>query len=96
MKQYIVGCLVDDREMIEGTKPHSNIVNWDILNGYIEAENKKEAIIFAIDYLHDEIINNGYEPDVDYDNKTITVYKDKNLVGQYYNFEAEEYDEQED
>ena len=96
MKKYKVVCLVDDREMIVGVKPHSNIVDWDILNGYIEAENKKEAIIFAIDYLCEELINNGCIPDVDYGNETITIYEDKKLVRQYYNFKAAEYYEQED
>lgn len=90
MKKYKVGCLIDDREMIVGVKPHNNIMNWDILNDYIEAENEEDAIDFAIKSLYYEIVDNGYYPDANFYNSTITVRNKKCEVVEYwYDFIAD-------
>ena len=96
MKRYNISCLVDDREMYEGKKPHNNIRQY-MLTDFVHAVNEETAIEQVFDCLYDEIIDTRLAPVINYNNNSITIYNKKGIVVEHwYNFTAAEYYEQED
>ena len=53
-----------------------NMTNDDYVNDYIDAESEEEAIRTAMDYLSEQIQNNGFEVEFNKEEKEMTVYKD--------------------
>ena len=62
----------------------------DYVNDYIDAESEEEAIRTAMDYLSEQIQNNGFDVDVNKEEKEMTVYKDDEPLEKWNNFRAEE------
>ena len=67
-----------------------NMTNDDYVNDYIDAESEEEAIRTAMDYLSEQIQNNGFDVDVNKEEKEMTVYKDDEPLEKWNNFRAEE------
>lgn len=67
-----------------------NMTNDDYVNDYIDAESEEEAIHTAMDYLSEQIQNNGFDVKVNEEEKEMTVYKDDEPLEKWNNFRAEE------
>ena len=67
-----------------------NMTNDDYVNDYIDAESEEEAIRTAMDYLSEQIQNNGFDVKVNEEEKEMTVYKDDEPLEKWNNFRAEE------
>ena len=67
-----------------------NMTNDDYVNDYIDAESEEEAIRTAMDYLSEQIQNNGFEVEFNKEEKEMTVYKDDEPLEKWNNFRAEE------
>ena len=95
MKKYQVECIVDNRDQYYGKTPHNDIYD-DCVGDYVDAESPEEAIVLAIDYIFDNIVQvlpNSLFDAERVDNE-ILVYDysddecDEPVIGHYYKFRA--------
>ena len=85
MREYEVKYYIDDKEMLQGEKPHSEIYESET----VEAGSSAEAINLVIDFLIDQAISSG-ELSPERDGERINfVDADGEIVMQYYNFSVD-------
>lgn len=91
LKKYKVENLIDTAEMYRGEQPHSPI-RYDLTSdGYAVAENADEAISITMDCICDSMNSNQYDRNDD----EIIIYDENGEIKEaYYNFIAEEIDEE--
>ena len=85
MREHEVKYYIDDKEMLQGEKPHSEIYESET----VEAGSSAEAINLVIDFLIDQAISSG-ELSPERDGERINfVDADGEIVMQYYNFSVD-------
>lgn len=88
MKKYNITNMVEKIEQIRGIEPKEN-TDENFVGDYIMADNEEEAIELAIDFLSEQIVQNGYKCETE--NNEIKVFdEDNNIIENYYNFKAQE------
>lgn len=91
-KKYNITYFVDTEKAVKGEEPYSDI--YDSLDDYVIAEDPIEAIIYALDYLSESAINNGYETDLDYSKFELKIYNEEGKLAElFHKFSACEQDE---
>ena len=95
MKKYQVECIVDNRNQYYGKTPHNDIYD-DCVGDYVDAESPEEAIVLAIDYIFDNIVQDLPNSlfDAERVDNEILVYDysddecDEPVIAHYYKFRA--------
>ena len=84
MKRFQVENCVQNARQYAGEEPYEHI-SYNIVDGDVEAENEKEAIVNALYYLADNINDtNGMYAEVNLKDESILIYNDDDEVVEYY------------
>ena len=84
MKRFQVENCVQNERQYAGEEPYEHI-SYNIVDGDVEAENEKEAIVNALYYLADNINDtNGMYAEVNLKDESILIYNDDDEVVEYY------------
>lgn len=84
MKRFQVENCVQNARQYAGKEPYEHI-SYNIVDGDVEAENEKEAIVNALYYLADNINDtNGMYAEVNLKDESILIYNDDDEVVEYY------------
>lgn len=84
MKRFQVENCVQNARQYAGEEPYEHI-SYNIVDGDVEAENEKEAIVNALYYLADNINDtNGMYAEVNLKDESILIYNDDDEVAEYY------------
>lgn len=86
MKKYLVENAIQNANQYAGIEPYNSMDKDNYIVDYVEANTSEEAIGFALDYLVELIVGNGFK--VNRDEESITVYNEGKVVEYYYNFTA--------
>ena len=84
MKRFQDENCVQNARQYAGEEPYEHI-SYNIVDGDVEAENEKEAIVNALYYLADNINDtNGMYAEVNLKDESILIYNDDDEVVEYY------------
>lgn len=93
MQKFIIENAVQNANQYIGVEPYNFMDKDNYIGDYVEAETAEEAIDFALDYLVELIVGNGFK--AERDEESITVYDEGKVIEYYYNFTATEVDNME-
>lgn len=88
MKKWFVECHIDNREAYEGREPH-NVIFYDAIDDFVEADTEDEAIELSIDWIADHARYNGYGAET-FDDAVIVYGDDGYVMFYHYDFRARE------
>lgn len=78
MKKYLIENAIQNANQYAGIEPYNSMDKDNYIGDYVEANTSEEAIGFAIDYLVELIVGNGFK--VNRDEESITVYNEGKVV----------------